>query len=78
MKLSEAETCSIRRVRQRAGLCRVSAGHGSREPSAAGRHRLHLSRLFVLSDLCLRTDVVRIKLSCFNVVTDTFTRHISS
>lgn len=31
-----------------------------------------------LSDLCLCNDVVRIKLGCFNAVTATFTRHISS
>lgn len=41
--LSKPEICSVSWVRQRAGLGRVSARHGSREPSAAGKHRLHLS-----------------------------------
>lgn len=42
--LSKPEIRLIRQVRRCAGLGRLSARHGSREPGAAGELRLRLSR----------------------------------
>lgn len=48
------------------------------DPAGAAAGRARLPRSACLSDLHLRNDVVRIELWCFNVVTATFPRHISS
>lgn len=53
-----------------------ATGRGSRQPSAAANTSSVPPSC--LSDLHLPNDVVRIKLSCFNAVTATFARHISS
>lgn len=47
-------------------------------PNAPGTGTARLPRSPCLSDLHLRNDVVGIELWCFNVVTATFPRHISS